>query len=96
MQFLELSVRTVIRHSVFIIVIRLPHCRVYWTAASHSGVSIRPLVHITALTDFVSCTISHIRHDLRVSASREGGALVLNDLLKYIIEDFLGVIGVRD
>ena len=93
MQFLELSVGIVVRHAL--LHIRVAHGRIRWTCAAHTGVSIRPFVHRTAFTDFISCSISHVRSSvITVSTSREGGTLVLDDFLKYIVQDLLRVVGV--
>jgi len=55
------------------------------------------VVHVTDISDFHSCSISQIRAHIvlvAVSTSREGGTLVLYDLLKYIVQDGLRVVGV--
>lgn len=94
MQLLELSVGVVVGHLV-VLHIRVAQSRISWMAATHLGLSIRPFVHVTALGDFANPTALHRAH-LAVGTSRKGGTLVLDDLLKYIVEDFLRIVRVAD
>jgi hypothetical protein len=95
MQLLELSVGVVIGHLI-VLHIRVAQSRISWMAATHLGLSIRPIVHITALGDFTTLTTLHRAHTLAIGTSREGGALVFDDLLKYIVKDFLGIVRIAD
>lgn len=99
MQFLELSVRgiRVIGHTLRLH-IRSSHRRVGRLTASHTGVSIRPLSHVGGISfDFLTFILSNIMEGVGMSlaiTSREGGALVLDDFLKYIVQNSFRIIGI--
>ena len=74
-------------------------------SAAHSGMSIRPFAQCTAsvIAGHSSNSVSHVREHifcrlaaLAVGASRERRALVLDDFLKYIMKDGLGIVRVVD
>lgn len=74
-------------------------------SAAHSGMSIRPFAQCTAsvIAGHSSNSVSHAREHifcrfsaLAVGASRERRALVLDDFLKYIVKDGLGIVRVVD
>jgi len=74
-------------------------------SAAHSGMSIRPFAQCTAsvIAGDSSDSVSHVREHIfcrfcafAVGASRERRALVLDDFLKYIVKDGLGIVRVVD
>lgn len=100
MQFLELCIRVIgVGHACTFLHIRVCHSRIRWTSTVHSRISIWPLVQSTALLvdSFTRCK-SHLANILlfAVIASRKGGALVLDDFLKYIVQNALGIIRIVD
>ena len=101
MQLFELSIGVI---RVFVITgtilhIRVGHSRIRRAVTAHSWISIWPLVQSTGIvlcSSIVSCSISQIGVNFlfTLCASRGGGTLVLDDFLKYIMEDGLRIVGV--
>ena len=100
MQFLELSIGAVrILSVVTVLHIRVGHRWVRGASAAHTRMSIWPLFHGTNMTgDCLSSSKSYIRPHIRlaVGASREGGALVFDHFLKYIVKNCFRVIRVAN
>ena len=99
MQLLELSVGSIrVRHANGILHIRVGHSRISRARASHYGISIRPLIHGMSSIDTLSSSKSNIGANFlfTIGTSGEGGALVFDDFLKYVIEDSFGIVRVTD
>jgi hypothetical protein len=93
MQFLELSVGS-IGSDCTVLHIRVRHRRV--GRATVFSRPLRDIVHGGFALNLFSFRYSHSRANTVAIASREGGALVLNDFLKYIVQDRLRIVRVVD
>jgi len=97
MQFLELSVWVIVGvwQSWTVLHIRVCHSGIRRSGAAQLWISVWPLV-LCSFCDTISLSVSYIRAYFlfAVITSREGGALVFDDFLKYVVKYALGIIWV--